>query len=377
MVLIPPEAGVRLRMQTDATLLQPTAPVREIQPDLPDLLTGQTFSARIQEVLPDNTYRALVAGKSLTLHLPEGAKAGDNLELVVIDRTPRLIVAQLADSEQANAAAYPHATLSRAGKMIGDLLLPEGKQPTPALLNRGRPLLTQPPTAEGTGVFRAPAELSATLSKAVSQSGLFYEAHQAQWVTGKLTTEELLREPQARHSSPSAFIQNGLPVPSQRLSQEQSPAASNQATAGSENSRTSSSAPQLATTAMPEDVRSLVQQQLDASVTQRMAWHGEVWPQQAMDWEIERDTVEGDGTGEGIDENAWRTSLRLMTPRLGEVSAILQLNSAGIRLMLSTPYGASAADLRDEAPALAASLEAAGIPLLSFHVRHESGNEQG
>jgi hypothetical protein len=215
------------------------------------------------------------------------------------------------------------------------------------------------------------------LSKAVSQSGLFYEAHQAQWVTGKLTTEELLREPQARHSSPSAFIQNGLPVPSQRLSQEQSPAASNQATAGSENSRTSSSAPQLATTAMPEDVRALVQQQLDASVTQRMAWHGEVWPQQAMDWEIERDTVEGDGTGEGIDENAWRTSLRLMTPRLGEVSAILQLNSAGIRLMLSTPYGASAADLRDEAPALAASLEAAGIPLLSFHVRHESGNEQG
>ncbi|MBK8120176.1 MAG: hypothetical protein IPK39_14130 [Sulfuritalea sp.] len=75
MVLIPNDVGVRMRMQTEAAL-QPIAPVAEIPADLTDLRPGQAFSARIQEVLPENTYKALVAGRSLTLALPEGAKAG-------------------------------------------------------------------------------------------------------------------------------------------------------------------------------------------------------------------------------------------------------------------------------------------------------------
>ena len=94
MALIPPDAGIRMRMQTEANLLQPVAPVHEIPADLPELRTGQAFSARIQEVLPDNTYRALVAGKQLTLQLPEGAKTGDLLELVVIDRSAKVVIAR-------------------------------------------------------------------------------------------------------------------------------------------------------------------------------------------------------------------------------------------------------------------------------------------
>jgi hypothetical protein len=41
--------------------------------------------------------------------------------------------------------------------------------------------------------------------------------------------------------------------------------------------------------AVPEDLRLLVQQQLDAVATQRLAWHGEVWPGQTLNWQIEPD----------------------------------------------------------------------------------------
>ena len=76
MVLIPPDAGIRMRMQTDATLLQPVQPTHEIPSDLPELQPGQAFAARILETLPDNTYKALVAGKFLTLQLPGRRQPG-------------------------------------------------------------------------------------------------------------------------------------------------------------------------------------------------------------------------------------------------------------------------------------------------------------
>jgi len=144
MALIPTDVGVRMRLPGDA--LQAPAPVAGIPTDLPDLQPGQIFSARIQDVLPENTYRALVAGKSLTLALPEGAKAGDILELVVIDRTPKAIVARSTNTEAGvNTEAYQHTTLSPTAQLIGRLL--SERQPAQtAPLNRGQPLLNAPPT---------------------------------------------------------------------------------------------------------------------------------------------------------------------------------------------------------------------------------------
>jgi hypothetical protein len=102
-------------------------------------------------------------------------------------------------------------------------------------------------------------------------------------------------------------------------------------------------------------------------------WHGEVWPGQNMDWQIEWERPEGEGGNAAEDEaGRWRTTLSLTTPRLGQVDAVLQLEPTGIRIALATPYGAIAADLRDEIPALAAALGEAGVPLLAVQVKHES-----
>lgn len=369
MVLIPPDAGIRMRMQAEANLLQPATPIAEIPGDLPELRPGQTFTARIQEVLPENTYRALVAGKQITLQLPEGAEAGDSLELVVVDRTPRVVTARLADAGTAlgAGAAYQYTHLSRAGQMLSQLLLAEGETPQPAPLNRGQPLLAQPPATA--------AELAPALQKAVAQSGLFYEAHQAQWAAGRLPTEQLLREPQGQRSLPAAFAEHGLPPPAgepaARAAAATPPPTLMQTIFGGSEERAAAATPApataaAATNAVPEELRPLVQQQLDAAATQRLVWHGEVWPNQAMDWEVVRDDARGDQGGDA-EEAAWRTTLRLEMPRLGRVEAALRLTAAGIHVSVAAP---DEARLRAAAPRLAAALEAAGIPLLSFQARH-------
>lgn len=386
MALIPPDIGLQLRAQAEGAL-QPLAPVRPVPADLPELLPGQTFTARIQEVLPENTYKAMVAGKMLTLQLPEGAKAGDLLELVVLDRTPRVVIARVAPqlaAEGAQEAAYPFARLSPAGQMIGKLLVPEGETPTPAPLNRGQPLLAQPPGSA--------QDLLPALKTAVTQSGLFYESHQAQWVTGKLPLASLLHEPQGRLSSPDLLTAHriapeaasargaelaalapragGVTTLLSGLFGGGEPAA--QAAQPGSGVSPAPTFPQNA--AVPEELRPLVQQQLEAAAGQRLLWHGEVWPGQNMDWQVEwQRPEEREGGGTGDDEGGrWRTTLSLTTPRLGRVDATLQLEASGVRIVLATPYGASAADLRDESPALAAALGEAGLPLLAMQVKHES-----
>lgn len=397
MALIPPDAGIRMRMQNEANLLQPLSPAHEIPSDVLELRPGQTFSARIQEVLPDNTYKALVAGKQLTLQLPEGAKADDQLKLVVVDRSARVVIARLAEGSTAatgESAPYEFAKFSPAARMISQLLPAEGKAPPPAELNRGQPLLPRAPQSQA-----AAGDLAPTLAKAVAQSGLFYEAHQAQWVTGKLPLEQLLQEPQGRLSSPAAFQLAAAETAAKAISTPERPVtpdtilqalqgkpekvgAGMTATPPQATENVREAAPAASTTStsatqkMPEEIRPLVQQQLEAVATSRMFWHGEVWPQQKMDWQIERE----DGhtaNGSEEEERRWKTSLSLTTPRLGRVDALLQLTRQGVSIALATPYGASAADLRDEAPRLAAALEAAGIPLINLLVKHEDEQPAG
>ena len=149
----------------------------------------------------------------------------------------------------------------------------------------------------------------------------------------------------------------------------------NAETEGLRNSSNPASAPAIASSSksIPEELRPIIQQQLDAVATQRLAWHGEVWPQQTLDWEVQWE--HGQGSPDDDEPSLWTTNLSLTTPRLGEVNARLQLTKDGVRIALLTPYGASAADLRDAAPVLEQSLAAAGVPLLGFLVKHDDQSQ--
>ncbi|MFA7281222.1 MAG: flagellar hook-length control protein FliK, partial [Sterolibacterium sp.] len=64
----------------------------------------------------------------------------------------------------------------------------------------------------------------------------------------------------------------------------------------------------------------------------------------------------------------WSTTLRLTTPRLGEVEAALRLGANGVHIALISPSDSSVSDLRNGAPKLEQALSAAGVPLLGLTV---------
>ncbi|WP_174918229.1 flagellar hook-length control protein FliK, partial [Burkholderia lata] len=269
------------------------------------------------------------------------------------------------------------------------------------------------------------AALRAALAQAVSESGLFYESHLAQWLAGQRPLAALMREPQARlaaalapadpdaaqHGStdvldellaqrpplhaaarataqPGAPAQGGAPArdPAQalpagarqgaslppdtadllgeRADARWSPARAELATASSE-SQAQTLAP-VHPAAVP-----LVRQQLDALATDQFRWAGEAWPGARLDWTIEPDDPGSraprgdDSTGDGI---AWRTRLTLTLPSLGTVDAELVLN--GTQLVARLRANQTGADrlTRHEA-ALRQRLEVSGLRVGGLSIR--------
>lgn len=405
MALIPADAGLRLRLDNELQTQQ-VAPVKEISADQPKLQTGQTFTAQIRDVLPQNTYLALVAGKQVTLSLPENAKSGDVLELVVVDQTAKSIIAKLADQTGGTGQVAPQTTLSRTAMLLRSVLVGDGESPQAAPLNRGQPLLSGPPTNAG--------QLATVLNRAVTQSGLFYESHQAQWVAGKLPLASLRLEPQGQQSVPQPLLPGAGAAAAQTAARhpgtpDASPPSSGAASAATAHNavarglllyqsnqaqeagstgeaRSAGQSQAMSAAAMadsgpagtpgagsggriPEELRALVQQQLDAAGSQRLLWHGEIWPEQTMHWQLEWQEQGGQQGGGAEEETPWQTSLRLTTPRLGSLEASLQLGAAGVRIALGAADAASAQEMRMAAPELMSALEAAGLRLLGFSVR--------
>lgn len=361
--MIPSDLAARLRVLTES-IVNPVSPIRGVNADLPELPVGQRFTARIESALPDGTFRALVAGRSLTLALPQQAKAGDTLDLVVTARTPRLIIAESGgdvslSQTRSSAAAHsptpvPAPTLSRAGQIISHLLAGEHPAPQAATIPRATPLLPLPaPQA---------TQLAPALQQLVVESGLFFESHQAQWVAGRYPLEALAREPQARHvrQQRAAVAASTVKRPDEDVPLTES-ARSTEPAAGR--------AGAAASTSLPAELQFLVQQQLDAAATQHIVWRGEIWPGQSLHWEIEADEQRDDDPGQSPAEQ-WTTSLGLTLPGLGEVNVVLRLTSAKVSLAMTASTGATA--LQQGLAELASSFAAAGLPPLAAVVEsHE------
>ncbi len=376
--MIPADLAARLRLLTEASFFETEPPVpglqraREIQAQLPDLLPGQRFTAALQRTLPDGTFQAVVAGRQITLALPHSAKAGDTLELVVTQTTPKAVFAQLAD-QQATAAAAARPSLSPAGRLISFLLT---GQPAaePAALAGGKPLLNAPPTANG-------AALAPMLRQALAQSGMFYESHQARWLAGKVDTAALQGEPQGQQPAAAG---KGTPAatgapPAQAAQPAATGAAPMRPGAQAGGAERASAGPvaagetAAATRALPipERILPVVHQQLEAMATQQYVWHGQAWPGQQIEWRIDDPGGEGDGSGDG-DAREWHTSLRLSLPRLGGVEAHLYLGAAGLALRLQADDEKAAAALQEGRPALETALEAAGLSLTGMVVEQRN-----
>ncbi|HMT79406.1 MAG TPA: flagellar hook-length control protein FliK [Azonexus sp.] len=373
--MIPPDVANALRLQipdqakvaAQQPSNQPIAAVQQITDALSNLVPGQRILAEIQALLPNGSYRAVVAQRDITLALPFSAKPGDTLELEVTESDGKLTLAFVTNrSDNAAARAQPESSatsLSPTGKLIGDLMgdiQTDGKRAPAAPLNNAQPLVQAMP--------KTAAELVPVLKQALTESGMFYEAHQARWVAGELSTESLKQEPQGKFSVAQT---NTTVNPENSPKTNNSPNVDTPANAAV--ATTSRTEPSTGT-GIPRDLMPIVQQQLDGLANQNFAWQGQVWPGQQMRWEI-GENMDDSRSSNSDDIQRWQTRLKLSLPQLGDIDVTLNLKAGGeVRIAVTAGSESSEARLRNEAQQLRQQFEAAGLNLTEVSVQHDEAN---
>jgi hypothetical protein len=330
---------------------------------------GQSMQAEVLSRVSDGSYIVRVADMAARMPLPPGLQPGAQVPLTLVALNPRptfqltandgtqafaeagpplqegmnpqsaplaylqgkeaaalsrasalLAEAQaMALPREAGAGGSANASISKAGKLLGEVIAAAQNNGAPQTAAIGRTPLLAAPGADA-------AQIAAALQKGMEKSGLFYESHVAEWAQGARTQTELAAEPQARGMAPPT-----------------DPATAQ-----------------------------LINLQLNAHEQARVAWQGQLWPGQELRWEIERDAPDGEQAGrndaDGDGHGSWQSSLTLRFGQLGEVAAKLVLSGGQLHIRLDASEAARAL-LEAGSGRLADALDAAGAPLntLAIH----------
>jgi hypothetical protein len=363
--------------------LRPVAPAEPVRAALPvadarqevfdrslSSLIGRTVPVAVLAKMTDGTFLVRVAGNPARMALPEGAQVGTEIPLKVVPGDPRPAF-QLAGALPSTPLTYsagkgaplpggadleslPTADLTRlAGKTLGAATtpavpLPAGDPKTaPQLSPTGRALgdvmaaaLKLPAATEAriaaVPIAGAPTadtqQIADGLMHAIDKSGMFYESHLAEWAGGERPLAELKGEPQmATGRAAMEAVRPGVPA---------DPATAQ-----------------------------LISQQLATQEQGRVSWQGQLWPGQAMQWDIARDAPEGNGRqgGDGA-EPPWRSQLTLRFAALGELGAHIVMAGDQVHIRLQAGSDASGDLLRAHAARLQDALAAAGTPAATLAI---------
>lgn len=283
---------------------------------------GQRIQATIQAQLNPGVYKVQVAGQIMQMQLPGQPKVGSLVELRVESVDPRLTFSLLASTS-------PTATreaISSTSRLLSNLAeLPLSKTFIQSASGRA--------VWQATGTAPEGMQLAGALKEALVNSGLFYESHQAQWVSGERSTAQLLVEPQNQLDKQAATpeMQQGKPSAASGLP-------------------------------IARELIPLVQQQLHALETHQLTWTGQIWPGQQMQWEIHG---QPEHQSQQPDARQWSTEMELALPHLGDVHARLTFSQGKIKLKLNAADTSSVEKLKSSLPSLARTLTDAGVPMIA------------
>ena len=304
------------------------------------LETGKAFQAQVLSRLSNGDFLVGIADTAARMALPEGTRVGGQLSLTMIGREPRPLF--LLE----RPAAQDQASVSPAARLVSSLMQASPSSSAPAALAGATAL-----AAPGAPLQAAP--LAQALQNSLEYSGLFYESHVSLWAHGARSLPQLQREPQMQavqvipaDSASELRVYQGGPGTAPAAHAESAPPAL--------------------------DAAALIRQQLDTLEQRSVNWQGELLPGQAMQWEVrEQQDQDQSGPAQPPAERAWQSTVKLDLPTLGAIAASLQLQGGHLQLTLRAQEAGSAALLRTGGGALAAALEAAGLPLDLMTVRHE------
>ncbi len=230
------------------------------------LLVGQTYQGLVTAKTADGMHLVEVNGQPLKMQLGAQVSAGQSLNLRMIQDAPTPTFYLLPNQD---AHAQSETTLSPAATLIGKMIQQAEESGAPERYQATSVVTQQPGN---------PQQVAHDLKQAVQYSGLFYEAHLAEVVAGKRDIESMRIEMQNVNTANASAQNNPIPA-----------------------------------------------QQLNLLEHQRLSWHGEVWPDQAMDWDVfVPEQHQNSGRGEAQDDQQHRpvfSEMTLYLPHLGKVSA--------------------------------------------------------
>jgi len=398
-----PRADIANIVQPIAAVDAPTAIIavadakQEAFSRLAQIAVGQQLQAKVLSTYNDGSYLVRIANTAARMVLPTATRTGDNLVLTMVGKDPRptfqLNETSAADPDEASSsvslsaagrsmekdlqsltAATPRGmpavvgrdallpdgsvqtalagmpgqpvpestktTLSTVGKLVDALLHASEESHLPHAIKPGAPLVTTPTNT---------TQLAGALHDTITFSGVFYEAHLAAWSEGRRPLSLLQREPQAQ------------------LQQQTQAQLGLQALASGTDLLNSSDP-------VHTQMGQIVNLQLNTLEQQRIVWHGEVWPGQQMDWEINQ---ESQGSPQKNEQDAeavptWHSLMRFNFDHLGTVSASIRLVGQQIHMQLRTDNDIAASALRLHGKHLSDAMEAAGSSLDSLIVKRDA-----
>ena len=339
---VPPALDALNRNVSGLTGIQPVQNATERDQAAPrsafeHLQIGQTLTGLVKGITKGISL-VEIDGQTVAMRLPQQTAVGDKLQLRFSGHMPQPVF--MLESPETAATDAPQ--LSKTARMLSDIMqsVPERALPT---VSPPAPLLRQPSAV--------PAELALALRTALVRSGLFYESHLANWVAGQDSLDGLMQEPQNRQATEAARSASALALPD----------------------ATGTTEPKQA-----NPMHTLLSQQLQVLESPHLAWRGELWPGQMLEWQIKQGIdPEQDHQKHPVEQQGqagWESRLKLTLPQLGTLNVHIKLDANQAFSIRMVPEQAETAPLLQEnQPQLIEQLSAAGCTLQSLKVEHDAG----
>lgn len=325
-----------------------------------DLPPARDLNEPVRPLAPESAPQAVHSDSRLD---PRSAAPGALLSRPAL-RDSELPAPRLPAQPASHNPGSAQLHLSDAARAIADVL---SRHPgPPSVLRPAAPLLPVLPalpagssggppapalvTTVRTSAPAAAAPLAGALRASIESSGLFYESHLQRWYQGKLSPEQLQREPQQQLMASGGTEGRGPGV--------------------------------------PEALQSVLRQQLEMVAAPVLRWEGDVWtglflalmiePPPALHQGSGRQDCEAEDTAASADEGEpeWRSELSLEVADWGKLQVSLSLRGDSLDLALSSEQSVVQSLLQSGCSSLQERLLDCGLASVRVRMITASGNDE-
>ncbi|MCB6184227.1 flagellar hook-length control protein FliK [Leeia sp. TBRC 13508] len=354
------------------TYSPPVLEVSDTLPDAPKFMPGEKVQAHVLAYLPNGRFQVDIKDQTLDLNLPRNTQPGDLIDLEVVESKGKLVLTFPSTNTKPEVPVEESQTpsqqvsLSNQGKMLSALSTDAQQQGMAKV--HGQPLN---PVLTGEHLEKLDSsQLSQQLQNKVETSGLFYESHQKEWVSGDRSLQALKQEPQAMLGKAIATESNEIAQQSGTLLKNDAVQANQNLSSSNQlaNQTLSGQDQQMNTLDANQQIQQMVKQQLQVLDHRQFAWQGEVWHNQEMEWSVKD---EGSPSAEEGDGRSWYSQLKLTLPQLGQMTISVSLTGNQVGVNFVSPNPDTVSKINQEKGRLLTQMDSAGLRLAQAQAKSD------